>query len=181
MKFSLFLLCIQKECFSNDKISQLTEELATYENIDTDSRVLELDNLTIYEPHKKSTIIRSCINRSQARLFDILTIRIVNTDTTLTQMYYNHEIIHEYLKGLNYNKLHKVVFRIENVEEFKELERKLVFGNLDVSAKVFLPCKESYTKISPPFSKIIVRAHFFQEEKRNMFYQKISKTFKILQ
>lgn len=174
-------MCIQKECFTNDNISQHTEKSAICEHIYTDSKLLEIDNLTINEPQKHSTIIRSGITRIQSRLFDILTIRIVNTDATLTQMYYNHENINDISKGLHYNKLYKVVFKIENVEEFRQLERTLIFGNLDPSAKVFLPRKESFTKSSPLFSKITVRAHFFQEEKRNMFYQKITKTFKILQ
>ena len=126
------------------------------------------------------TIIRSDINKIQTRLFDILTVRIINPDTTLTQMYYDHQYIEEYLKGLNFNKLLKVVFPIENIEELKQLEQGLIFGKLDPTAKIILPNKYHLTPIAPPFSKIIVKAHFFQEEKRNIFYQKITKTFKIL-
>ena len=58
-------------------------------------------------------IIRSDITRIQSRLFDILTIRIRDKHTTVTHMYYGHQQAKGYLKGLQYEKMYKVAFKVQ--------------------------------------------------------------------
>ena len=128
----------------------------------------------------KYTVIRSDISRIQARLFDILTVRISNKDNTLIQMYYDHQHIDDYVKALRYETLYKVSFPVENLEEFKELERNLILGKLEPAIDIKLPTKKFDVEIAHPYSKIVVKSYFFQEEKRNMFYQKATKYFTIL-
>ena len=130
---------------------------------------------------KQDTIVRSDISKIQSRLFDILTIRVTNTDTTTTQMYYDHQRIQDYSKGLKYNKLYKIVFRVESIQEYKELERNIILHPFYPDARVVLPDKNNCAPIRPPFTKIIVKANFYSEEKRNMFYQKTTKIFHILE
>ena len=186
MKFDDFLLSIQKECLNVVDCCRgvQTENSICYdENFSLKLKSPEEDNSITNELNKQSTVIRSDINIIQARLFDILTVRIVNANTTLTQMYYDHQNIENYLKGLDRctGMMYSVVFPVENLEQFRELQQKLIHGKIDPSAKVILPSKNSFLTILPPFSKILVKAHFFQEEKRNMFYQKVTKTFKVLE
>ena len=128
----------------------------------------------------QDTVVRSDISKIQSRLFDILTIRVMNTDTTTTHMYYDHQRIHDYLKGLRYNKLYKIVFRVESIQELKELERNIILHPFNPDARVILPDKGHCVQIRSPFTKIIVKANFYNEEKRNMFYQKTTKIFRIL-
>ena len=128
----------------------------------------------------QDTVVRSDISKIQSRLFDILTIRVMNTDTTTTHMYYDHQRIQDYLKGLKYNKLYKIVFRVESIQELKELERNIILHPFNPDARVILPDKGHCVQIRSPFTKIIVKANFYSEEKRNMFYQKTTKKFRIL-
>ena len=125
-------------------------------------------------------IVRSDINRIQARLFDILTIRIVNKKATLTQMYYDHKYTKEFLKALDFEKLHKVSFAVTSLEELEDLEVKLIMGKIDSTIKINLPNKCYNSTLDKRYSKIVVKAHFFEDGKRNMFFQKVSKTFNIL-
>ena len=129
---------------------------------------------------KQDTVVRSDISKIQSRLFDILTIRVTNTDTTTTHMYYDHQRIQDYSKGLKYNKLYKIIFRVESIQEYKELERNIILHPFNPDARVILPDKGHCVQIRSPFTKIIVKANFYNEEKRNMFYQKTTKIFRIL-
>ena len=126
----------------------------------------------------QSVIVRSDISRIQSRLFDIITVRICNKGISVTHMYYNHEYIIDYKKGLKYQKLHKVLFIVDSIEGFRELENRIIKGKIDTKVRVDLPRKNPKTTNVP--AKVIVKAYFFQEENRNLFYQIISKYFRIL-
>ena len=102
------------------------------------------------------TVIRSDINRIQSRLFDILTVRISNKNTTLTQMYYDHQYVNDYMKALNYEKLYKVAFPVETAIELEALERKLILGKIHPRITVKLPNKGFDTTTVQPYSKIVV-------------------------
>ena len=180
MKFTdllLYIQKIQKEClpcrFNNSSTSTCDDISSSYSLSET--TIDEID-----EQNSSDLVIRSDITRIQTRLFDILTVRIINQNTNFTQMYYDHQEVETYLKGIHLNQLLQVSFPISNLEEFRDLEQKLIFGKLNSTVKVILPNKRSFATIAPPYSTIVVKAHFFDREKYIQFEQKISKTFKIL-
>ena len=176
--FALFIQKLQIECLpcqldnSSSRTSSICDNLSlpSFESKYNDSYYFKSSDL----------VIRSDITKIQERLFDILTIRIINGQNNFTQMYYNHQEVDNFVKLMRLNKLYQVSFQITNIDEFKELEQNMIFGELDPTARIFLPNNGSSTTIKPPYSTILVKAHFFDTEKHIQFMQKISKKFKIL-
>ena len=176
----LYIQKIQIECLPCKFNCPSTKTRSSCNDFSLSSAFLESDYDELDEPIRKELVIRSDISKIQSRLFDILTVRIINENDSFTQMYYDHEEIDNYVRGMHLNQLSQVSFPVKNIAEFKKLEQKLIFGKLDPNAKVFLPNNDSLVAIKPPYSAIVVKAHFVDPEKRIQFTQKISKSFQIV-